>query len=419
MKAVGQDGTGTGFPDESLRPFRSWCAVRSAPLVGTIAMLAGGMAYVIGWGVLRHHGVWSTPPDLWGISRSALAVAHGNFAGVYFPNVALTGPPGLEFVLVPVVALGEGLGLHPLIPGSGASPHLWLLLGPAALLIGSTVLFALDAVARRWALSVGRRMVLALVVGAGITDVVVAYGHPEDCAAVALMVWAALARDDGPEGIGRAGWLFGLAIALQPMAVLGIVPVFATIPPRRVPPLLLRLALPSVIVLAPVLATSASHAIFVLVHQPSYPISASSTPFSGLTRPINSYEVTAGPMRLVSTTLSAAVAYLVCRRRSDLPTVLTMTAVAFALRVLLETELVGYYFWPIAALCVLLALRRSWRRFWIVLSAAFANVMLGSYNHKAIAVWWPTIMATVLIMLAAAALPVEPTPAVECEVMHE
>jgi len=99
--------------------------------------------------------------------------------------------------------------------------------------------------------------------------------------------------------------------------------------------------------------------------------------------------------------------------------VVTMTAVAFGLRVLLEVELVGYYFWPVAVLCLLLAARRGWPRFWLVLVTALLNLLLGSYNHKAIALWWPTMMATVVMMLAAAALPERAAPAVECEVMHE
>ena len=47
-----------------------------------------------------------------------------------------------------------------------------------------------------------------------------------------------------------------------------------------------------------------------------------------------------------------ALALAVCRRRHDLQTVLAVTAAAFFLRVLLETELNWYYLWPVPALCL-------------------------------------------------------------------
>jgi hypothetical protein len=84
-------------------------------------------------------------------------------------------------------------------------------------------------------------------------------------------------------------------------------------------------------------------------------------------------------------------------------------------------------FWPIAALCLLLCLRRSWRRFWVCAAAALTNLVLGNYIVHSIGLWWPAVMATAAAMLLLAAVPPAPgaptassapgapTPAVEFE----
>ena len=399
-----------------MQRFLSWAEARSAPVVATMAMLVGGLAYVVAWGKVRHGGIWQTPPDLWGIARSSDALVHGNFSGVYFPHAALTSPPGLEYLLAPVVALGSAFGLHPLQGHVNGSPYLWAILGPAAILIGSSALFAVDALARHFSFSPAKRLVLALAGGLGVANVVVFWGHPEDCAALALVAWAALAveRDGDTTGNGqrRAGWLFGLAIALQPLALLAVAPVFARTTRRELPRLALRLCVPSVLALVPVLATAAPHALSVLIHQPSYPRFVSSTPFSRWAPSLGHGEVAGGPTRLLAVVLGSTIGLVICRRRHDLATVLAVSALALALRVLFESELAGYYFWPIAALCLLLALRRSWPRFCLTSAAAITNMVLGNHRVHAIGLWWPAMIVTTAVMLAAA-IPTGPGPAIE------
>jgi hypothetical protein len=384
----------------------AWAEVRTAPVTATVGLLVAAMAYSMHWG---------KPPDLWGIARSSSALAHGDFAGIYFPHAPLTSPPGLEAVLAPVLALGAALGLHPLPAHAPSATHLWLLVGPAAILLGSMALFALDAVARHWRLSPARHMALALVGALGIGDVVVFWGHPEDCAAVALVVWAALALDTDTPSLRRAGWLFGLAIALQPLALLALAPVFARCTRPEVRPLAGRLILPSLIVLLPPLAVAAPHTLFVLIHQPSYPQAVSSTPFTRWAPSLGHGQAAGGPTRLASILLAAVAGFVVCRRRHQLPTVLAMAAVAFALRVLFETELAGYYFWPVAALCLLLALRHGWARFGVCTVAGVTCMVLGNCRVHIITLWWPAIMATTAVLLVTAVR--RPTPAVECEPM--
>ncbi len=113
--------------------------------------------------------------------------------------------------------------------------------------------------------------------------------------------------------------------------------------------------LPSLAVLVAPLVGEPHRTFFVLVHQPFLPRYISFTPLTRLAPVLGPGLDGGGPTRLIAVVLSAGLAVAVCRRRHDLATVLTMTTVAFFIRVLLETELNWYYLWPVAALCLLLS----------------------------------------------------------------
>ncbi len=392
-----------------MRRVSLWAEQRNAPLVATIAMFAPVMAYSL----LGHSGLHGghfelvAPGDLWSLAASSSALAHGQFAHIYVPKGALTSPPALEFVLAPVELAAQALGLAPHFPGSQPF-SLWLVLGPAALLLASPVLFAVDAVARYWRLSSGTRLGLALVGALGVANVAGLWGHPEDCVAVAMVVWAALQleRHGGAAG-PRAALLLGIGIAFQPLALLGVAPLLARLGWRRAARLSWRLVLPSILVLVPPLIGEPGRTRFVLVHQPFLPHYISYTPLTHLAPVIGAGVDGGGPMRLVAILLSAGLAIAVCRRRHDLPTVLTFTALAFFLRVLLETEMNWYYLWPVPALCLLLAARRGVGRLVLCAAALVASMVLA--NHDAvhhIALWWPALMATAVLML----LSIGPSP---------
>ena len=94
------------------------------------------------------------------------------------------------------MALGQQVGLAPHLHAAGEPLSMWLLLGPSAVVVASTALFALDAVgARDWRLSERRRLALVPVGGLGVANVVGGWGHPEDCVAVALVIWAVLTME--------------------------------------------------------------------------------------------------------------------------------------------------------------------------------------------------------------------------------
>jgi hypothetical protein len=371
-------------------------------------MLVVVMAFSLSWHTLVHdgHGGLMSPHDLWSLAGSSSMILHGRFGDIYVRHGALTSPPALEVALVPVTALGELLGLSPRLPGTGEPLSMWLVLGPAAVLMASTVLFALDAVARQWRFSEQSRLVLALVGAFGVANVVGWWGHPEDCVSVAFAVWAALAVDRfGTAGARRAGWLLGFGVAFQPLALLAVVPVLARLNWRDAGRQVWRIALPSLLFLLPPLLAETHRTLFVMVRQPFEPAYISLTPLTPLATHLAPGLDGGGFTRLAAIVVSAAVALVVCRRYPGLDVVLASSAFAFFVRILLETEMNWYYVWPVPALCLLLALRRSRFRFTVCAAALASSVLLGDRRVHGIALWWPALMATAVVMLLSAAPP--------------
>ena len=138
----------------------AWAEERSAPVAATVVMVVGVMAFSLLGHRALHIGRANlvAPSDLWSLATSSSAILHAHFADIYVRDGALTSPPALELVLVPVLALGQLLGLSPHLHTSGEPLSLWFVLGPAAVLLASTALFAIDAVARHWGLSEHRRL---------------------------------------------------------------------------------------------------------------------------------------------------------------------------------------------------------------------------------------------------------------------
>jgi hypothetical protein len=346
------------------------------------------------------------PDDLWTLANASTAVLHGHLTQVYVPNEALTSPPGIVFVLLPSMALGHVLGLSGHLHTAGDPQSMWFVLGPTALLLGSTLLFALDAVARAWSFPQRARFALALVAALGVANVVAIWGHPEDCAALALVIWAAFAVDrDGEAAVHRAAWLLGIGIVLQPLAVLGLVPVLARFGWRLGAAQWWRLALPTAVLVLFPLVAEPHETLFVLLHQPFELAHNSFTPLTHLAPDIGHGLNGGGPTRLVAVLVSAALAAVVCHRHHDLPTVLGIIAAAFFIRVLLETELNWYYLWPLLALCLLLSLRRSVARFGMCAGALVATMVLGNRIEHHIAAWWPALIGLLCVSLLAALPP--------------
>jgi len=381
----------------------AWLDARSAPVVATVLLAIAGLGYALLWATLAHRG-WHSYSDLWNSAGLALSVGHGHWSAVYAPPSQLDAPPGFEVLLAPVMVAGHALGLATTSAEGTSYKAFGLILAPVATVMAASVLFALDAVARRWGYSEARRLALSLVAGLGVVSAAVFWGHPEDCIALALVVWAALAVDHDPMGGRlRAGWLLGLAIACQPLAVLAVAPVVARFGWRELRGVAWRLALPTAVVILPELIVARARTLHAVVDQPYFPPGESSTPFGHFARSLGHGMYSGGTLRLAATLAAVALGYVMCRRRHDLQTVLFVMALAFTLRVLLESELLGFYFYPVVALCLLLTLRsRSWSPFVACAVASVLCLALGNRRAHDIVLWWPAIMATTLVMIGLA-----------------
>ena len=277
------------------------------------------------------------------------------------------------------------MGLAPHVHGSGQPLSLWLVLGPAALLVASTALFSIDAVARYWDLSEPRPG------WRWPWSARPPWPTSRACGDIPRTVWPwpwscgprCSSSADGTAAGPRAALLLGVGIAFQPLAILGVAPVLTRIGWQAAVRVSWRLVLPSAAVLVAPLIGEPHRTLFVLVHQPFLPHYISYTPLTRFAPVLGPGLDGGGPTRLISLLLSAGLAVAVCRRRHDLATVLTMTTVAFFLRVLLETELNWYYVWPVAALCLLLwPSAVVWRGSAVCSAALAASMVLG--NHDAI-----------------------------------
>jgi len=381
----------------------AWLDARSAPVVATVLLAIAGLGYALLWATLAHRG-WHSYSDLWNSAGLSLSIGHGHWSAVYAPPSQLDAPPGFEFLLAPVMVAGHALGLATTSAEGTSYKAFGLILAPVATVMAASVLFALDAVARRWGYSEARRLALSLVAGLGVVSAAVFWGHPEDCIALALVVWAALAVDrDGVGGLHRAGWLLGLAIACQPLALLAVAPVVARFGWRALRGVAWRLALPTVVVILPELIVARARTLHAVIDQPYFPPGESSTPFGHFARSLGNGMYSGGTLRLVATLAAVVLGYVMCRRRHDLPTVLFVMALAFSLRVVLESELLGFYFYPVIALCLLLTLRsRSWSPFAACAVASVLCVVLGNRRAHDVVLWWPAIMATTVAMMGLA-----------------
>jgi hypothetical protein len=405
MEREAPNGSASGMLAVVAARGSAWVARRRAPFAATVAMILCVMAYSLVGHFVRHRGHAGivTPDDLWGLAASSWSLLHGHFAQIYVSKGTLTSPPALEVLLAPVLLVAQASGL--VAHYSHQQPMgMWLLMGPVVLLLASPALFAVDAIAECWQLSEGRRLGLALASALGVGTVSGLWGHPEDCIAVAMVLWSALALErDGIAAGGRAAWLLGVGIAFQPLAILAVAPVLARLGWREVARTSWRLALPSLLVLMPPLIAEPGRTRFVLVQQPFMPHYVSFTPLTHLAPVIGSGVDGGGPTRLAATILSACLAIAVCRRRHDLVTVLTMTALAFFIRVLFETELNWYYLWPVMALCLLVSAYRSTWRLACCSAALGTTIWLGDRNtvHH-ITLWWPELMVLLVVMLVTA-----------------
>jgi len=361
---------------------------RLFPILGTIGLLALGMAGTI-WGP-RYYGskAWATPDDLWATLTAAQRLLHGDLAGLYTPPTNLVSFPGAAIILVPIVALIDAVRLPITIPGPphGANHGVWLVAGCYQTVISAVVLFVADEIAERLGLSRPKRALLAAASAIALWNVTIRWGHPEDAVATWLLLLAILALSESRTG--RAGWLIGAAVAVQPLVLLALPILVAVIEPRRLPGFLARSAAPAAVLLAAAAAAN-WHATFTAVtKQPNYPTVDHPTPWLFLAPHLRPGAVAAGPARTLAIVVACGCAVALAlrwrARRRDRPPpqagwtqeelreIVWWCGVALALRCVFESVMVAYYIWPPLALA-LIAASRSWIR--LVIAGAVATTL--------------------------------------------
>ena len=384
--------------DETRLRRRAW------PLATTVAFVILGMAFSLFWAPgVRHHSYWLMSADLWATYRGAHWVGWGDLGGVYSAGTHLVTFPGILLVFAPVAMLTGALGLTEAFPRFVPHPTAWFALDPLTLLVSAVALFACDALAERLGLSRGRRAVLCVAEAAVLWNVAVLWGHPEDAVAVGLALYALVFALDG-RWTG-AGWLFGAAMATQPLVVL-MLPVLLALAGRgRLLGLAVRSAVPAVLVVVTPLMSQFRDTTHALLDQPNFPNLDHAKPWTTLAPVLGgsgrNLAVAAGPGRIVALILACGLGWWARRWRHRPELIVWAAALALALRCFTESVLVAYYIWPALAVGLVVAARAGRVRFAAAIAAAVGVTVVAQW-HLGELPWWSIVTVGIVAVLALA-----------------
>lgn len=402
--------------------------------ISALFVVAGCLyCFVLGPAVRHVPAFWASPSDLGNTFRSASDLARGHVSTVYGRS-GLVSFPGILLLLLPFGALSSAFqttvvqisqGGRPLpqlqttvvhqylanpVIGHGggnvyvAQPQWLLVVFPFTLVLACSALFAFDALARQLGVTMGHRRLLAVVEAGLLSSPIVETGHPEDVVAVALAVYALVYVLRGRWA--PAGWLFGMAIAFQPLVLL-MAPILLVV--AGWPEALAfagRSALPSAALLALPLATGFSSTIRTLLYQPNYPLVDHQTPWTALAPHLGGsgmgLSVASGPGRMFAIAAAGFIGYRARRWREDPEQLLWACAVALGLRCYTESVMDPYYTWPALALGVVLVARRSAPRYAAAIAVASATTVVSLEHAIAWLPWWLATVGGMSILLAVA-----------------
>lgn len=342
------------------RPGRrpGWAGRHAPPLAAFALGLAAAAAFSFGWGPLvRHHGFWLVPGDIWATLRSAHFVGWGDLGGVYGAGTGLVALPGFAILLAPVAMLCGALGLSEAFPYAIPHPTAWFLVGPFSLAMNGVALLAIDALALRMGCGRGRRWGVAAAGAVVLWPATAIWGHPEDVLALALAAYALLALSSGRRG--ASAWLLSAAVAVQPLALLVVPAVLGWVGRRMAAQMAARIAVFPAALVAIVLAADPSQSWHALFDQPNFPRVDWATPWVALSPQLARGVVAAGPARLVAVAAAILAGVHVARRPRSLESLVWMAGLALGARCWFEAVMVPYYVVPAAALLVAAAWARG------------------------------------------------------------
>jgi len=373
---------------------------RTGALVALISCVAVSLAYSFLWGpVVRHQAVWVVPGDIWSTFRNAHFVGWGDIGTIYDPHYGLLTFPGVVVTLAPVAMVTGHFGLTESIGMFMVHrPSAWLLLGPATLLLGGSCLFAFDALAEQLGVDRVARWLLLGAESAVVFVVVGMWGHPEDMAAVGLATYALLM---GRRGHWRsAGWLWGAAIAFQPL-VLVLVPVaVASCPVGRRLLTAVRATLPTLVLMALPLATNWEMTTGALLHQGNRTDLDHPTPWIVFSAHLGPHVVSAGPGRILALLAAIGLGVVAWRLRPSLWGLVWLGGLALVLRCFFEPVMVPFYLGPPFAVLLLASAAAPGHRRLILATAAMVGATVLTPHRLAEWPYWLGMVAFLAIGLA-------------------
>lgn len=277
----------------------------------------------------------------------------------------------------------------------------------------------------------GRRIGLSIAEAVILWPVVGIWGHPEDSLALAFAVWGLLAVLRGKWR--SVGWLWGLAVVMQPLVVLMLPIVFAVTPHRKWPGLAVKSSLPSALLIAVPLAQAWSATTQSLFRQPNFPAMDHPTPWLAFAPVISKARtvtlaslhesqlatgairfntrsvhvvlgevVAAGPGRLIALGLAVLLGVYAYRNPPTPTKVIWLCCVALSLRCVFEAVMDPFYLWPPLAfgLVTVAAGRRR------VASASVAAALLTWWSYRSVGPWeWWLPVVLLLGVVVVSAMP--------------
>ena len=246
-------------------------------------------------------------------------------------------------------------------------------------------------------------MVLGVVEAVVLWPVVITWGHPEDAVALGLVVYAVSLALEG-RNVG-AGWLFGAALAIQPLALV-VLPVLLFVGKReQLLGFVVRSALPTAVLVAGPLIADFHNTTSSLEKQPAFPLLSNNhvTPWTFLAARLSGsgshLVVAGGPTRLVVLALAVGAGWLARRWRTNAALLVWVVALALGLRVYFETVLTGYYLWPALAIGLVVASLGSRTRFSLAVATAVVTTVVAQW-HLAWVPWWCIDVSGLTVFLA-------------------
>ena len=292
-------------------------------------------------------------------------------------------------------------------------PQWFVFVGPYVMVLACSALFACDALAERLQVPRARRAVLSVVEAVVLWPMVVFWGHPEDALSVALLVYALVFALD--ERFGWAGWLFGAAIAVQPLVIVAF-PVLLVLGGRsRVLGFIVRGVVPAAAVTAGPLIANFHATVHDVVSQPALPDLRGNhqTPWTFLAPKLGgkgaSTTVGGGPTRVVALVAAAALGWWARRWRQKPEMLVWVAAVALALRSYTESVMTSYYVWPGLALALIVAARGNRLRFGISIALAIVVTVIAQWRLELFQ-WWLIDVGGITAVLVVAAWPARLEP---------